>query len=177
MLVEPEGDGNNQIVHYGGDSGRLDWYRKGKLYFYNNTVISKRTDATTLVSLSTDDEQADCRNNIIYVTAPGASLAMLNTAGVLDLNNNWLKPGWVKSREENFKGTVNDTGRAVGGDTLWFCGWGPRGLSFGGRLILHRGRRGAGGGGPSEYGIDYEYVAHRASVRKLADAGSTRESV
>ncbi|MBK6519857.1 MAG: hypothetical protein IPG04_38430 [Polyangiaceae bacterium] len=27
------------MVHYGGDSGMLDTYRKGTLHFFNNTVV------------------------------------------------------------------------------------------------------------------------------------------
>ena len=40
MLIETGGAGNRQIVHYGGDSGTTANYRKGTLYFYNNTVVS-----------------------------------------------------------------------------------------------------------------------------------------
>ncbi len=40
ILVEPDGAGNSQSVHYGGDSGTLTDYRKGTLYFFHNTVIS-----------------------------------------------------------------------------------------------------------------------------------------
>ncbi len=39
ILIEPDGAGNRQIVHYGGDSGGASRYRKGTLYFYNNTVV------------------------------------------------------------------------------------------------------------------------------------------
>ena len=55
ILIEPDGAGNSQIVHYGGDSGTTEEYRKGDLYFYNNTVISTRSGNTTLVRLSTPD--------------------------------------------------------------------------------------------------------------------------
>ena len=40
MLIEPDGAGNRQIVHYGGDNGTTAMYRKGTLFFYNNTVVS-----------------------------------------------------------------------------------------------------------------------------------------
>ena len=71
ILVEPDGAGNSQICHYGGDSGNLTRYRKGTLYFYNNTVVSTRSGNTTLLRLSSDDETADLRNNIVFTTAPG----------------------------------------------------------------------------------------------------------
>ncbi len=97
VLIEPDGAGNRQIVHYGGDSGATDIYRKGTLYFYHNTIVSTRTDRTTLFRLSTNDEQCDCRNNIIYITAAGNTLSLLDDTGRLNLTHNWLKSGWVQS--------------------------------------------------------------------------------
>jgi len=97
VLIEPEGAGNSQICHYGGDSGNTAIYRKGTLHFYQNTVVSTRSGNTTLLRLSTNDESADVRNNVVYVTAPGSSLAMLAGAGALELRSNWFKPGFVAS--------------------------------------------------------------------------------
>ena len=97
VLIEPDGAGNSQIVHYGGDSGNTAIYRKGVLHFFHNTVVSLRTGNTTLVRLSTDDETADVRNNVLYVAAGGHRLALLNQDGQLALAHNWLKPGWVES--------------------------------------------------------------------------------
>ncbi len=106
VLLEPNDDGNSQIVHYGGDSGDESIYRKGTLYFYNNTVVSRRSGNTTLLRLSTNDEHADVRNNIIFVTGAGSSLAMVGSSGVLDLTNNWISSGWQDSHD-NFGGTLN----------------------------------------------------------------------
>ena len=94
ILIEPPGDGNNQILHYGGDSRKEDWYRKGTLYFFNNTIVSRRTDRTTLFRLSTNDERCEARNNIFYTVKAGATLSLVNTAGHLVLSHNWIKPGW-----------------------------------------------------------------------------------
>jgi len=97
LLIEFDGQGNRQIVHYGGDSGTTSAYRKGTLYFYNNTIVSTRTDRNTMLRLSTNDEHCDARNNIFYSTLPGSDLAFLAEAGVLDLTHNWVKPGWITS--------------------------------------------------------------------------------
>ena len=105
VLLEVTNRGNNQIVHYGGDSGQSEWYRKGTLHFYNNTVVSERQSQTTLFRLSTNDEHIDCRNNIFYSTATGRHLALLDDYGRADLNNNWFKQGWVNSHE-SFKGRI-----------------------------------------------------------------------
>jgi hypothetical protein len=114
ILIEPEGAGNSQIVHYGGDSGNTAIYRKGKLHFYNNTVVSTRTGNTTLFRLSTNEESCDCRNNIIYGTASGSSLAMLNAEGILRIRNNWTKPGWVASHSGLTGQIFNDGGMLTG---------------------------------------------------------------
>ncbi len=117
VLIESDGEGNSQIVHYGGDSGTTGDYRKGTLHFFQNTVVSTRSGNTTLLRLSTNDETADVRNNVLYVSAAGSRLAMLSSAGVLDLTRNWVKSGWVASHGA-LTGTIND-------DQTWLTGGDP----------------------------------------------------
>jgi MYXO-CTERM domain-containing protein len=114
ILVEPDGAGNSQIVHYGGDSGTLSDYRKGTLYFFNNTVVSTRVGNTTLLRLSTIDEHADVRNNIVYVTEGDGYLALLSSDGVLDLSHNWLTQGWV-AVHGTLDGVLNDDQTSIEG--------------------------------------------------------------
>ncbi len=114
ILVEHDGDGNSQILHYGGDSGTTADYRKGTLYFYNNTVVSTRSGNTTLMRLSTNDEIADCRNNTIYVTDTGDHLALLDETGVLSIRNNWMKTGW-QDCHGSLTGTITDGGGNMAG--------------------------------------------------------------
>jgi len=120
ILVEPDGAGNSQIVHYGGDSGTTAEYRKGTLHFYNNTVVSQRAGNTTLFRLSTNEESADSRNNIVYVTAAGSALAMLDSAGQLTLRNHWMKAGWADSHS-GLTGTITDLGGHVSGTNPGFA--------------------------------------------------------
>ena len=119
VLIEPDAAGNRQIAHYGGDSGTTSSYRKGTLYFYNNTVISTRTDRTTLLRLSTNDEVCDFRNNIAYVTAAGSTMSLVDSAGVLNLSHNWFKPGYVNTFG-TLTGTVNNDGTSVLGSSPGF---------------------------------------------------------
>lgn len=122
ILIEPDGAGNSQIAHYGGDNSNQSYYRKGTLFFHNNTVISTRTGNTTLVRLSTISESADVRNNIVYVTAEGNRLAMCAETGVMNLRNNWMKSGWVNSHEGGgFAGTVTNHGGGVAGSEPGFA--------------------------------------------------------
>jgi len=121
VLIEPDAAGNRQMVHYGGDSGTTANYRKGTLYFHNNTLVSRRTDRTTIFRLSTNSERADARNNVIWLEAAnGTTLSLLDTDGVLDWSHNWTEPGWVISFG-TFAGTVNNDGTTVTGTTPGFC--------------------------------------------------------
>ena len=114
ILIESDGEGNSQILHYGGDSGTTDDYRKGTLHFFHNTVVSTRLGNTTLMRLSTNDEHADVRNNIVYTTAAGSRLAMLSESGIMDLRTNWLMDGWVYSHS-SFSGSIVDHGTNIEG--------------------------------------------------------------
>ena len=115
VLIEPDGAGNSQIIHYGGDQSNTARYRKGNLYFYNNTVISTRTSNTTLARLSTQDETMHAFNNVIYTTNSGTSLGMMNDAGTLNLQHNWMKSNWKNSHSSSISGVVNDQGNNING--------------------------------------------------------------
>jgi hypothetical protein len=119
ILIEPDADGNRQMVHYGGDSGTTSIYRQGTLYMYNNTLVSTRTDRTTVLRLSTNAETCDFRNNIVYVSAAGNTLALLDQSGVLNLSHNWFKPGRV-STFGTLDGTINDDGTSITGTSPGF---------------------------------------------------------
>ncbi|HEY0428100.1 MAG TPA: right-handed parallel beta-helix repeat-containing protein [Pyrinomonadaceae bacterium] len=120
ILIEPDGAGNSQITHYGGDGSDATTYRKGTLYFYNNTIISTRAGNTTLFRLSTNEETCDARNNIFYVTAGGANLAMLDDTGALSISHNWLKPNWRVSHG-TATGTVSNDGTSISGTSPGFA--------------------------------------------------------
>jgi hypothetical protein len=119
VLIKLDG-GNNQTTHYGGDSGTTADYRKGTLYFYNNTIVSTRTGNTVIFRLSTIEESCDARNNIFFTTNAGTSLAMLAETGTLTLLNNWAKTGWRNSFESPFGGIVTGGSSFVTGATPGF---------------------------------------------------------
>ena len=114
VLKEADGEGNSQMVHYGGDSGNEAIYRKGTLFFYNNTIISTRSGNTTLLRLSSNDEHGDVHNNIIYPTAAGNRLALVGSSGQLTIRHNWLKSGWQISHS-SFGGTIIDDASSIEG--------------------------------------------------------------
>ena len=67
----------SRAVHYGGDSGNLEWYRKGTLYFFNNTIRVRqnredqnppgRNYSMQLFVLDTAEESAEVWNNALLV--------------------------------------------------------------------------------------------------------------
>ena len=109
----PGAGGNNDFVHYGGDTGSAQKLRKGTPNFYNN-LVSDRTDNTRLFRLSRNDESCDARNNIAYVTAAGANLQLLDNYGHLTLTQNWFKTGYTPFVVNRPKGTITDNGTVTG---------------------------------------------------------------
>lgn len=167
VLLEREGDGNSQIVHYGGDSGKTAWYRQGTLFFYNNTVVSTRKSPTMLFRLSSGEEQVECKNNLVYVAGAGSDLAILDGRGRVKLENCWFKAGWQTARGL-LKGDV------TGGETcltLKDPGWVDLG-----KLNLHlRGSspllRAGKTWGTSTQSMEAQYVPHQqAKALKASDA-------
>jgi len=105
---QSQGDGGH-IVHYGGDTvGFEQNFRKGTLYFYNNTVITSANAndrwRTAIVEASTNDETVDMRNNII-VRHGDTNMALLAYAGQLHLGVNWVSQDYWLGYED-FEGTA-----------------------------------------------------------------------
>jgi hypothetical protein len=122
VLVEHDTADNSQILQYGGDNGNEAIYRKGTLYLYDNTVVSERAGHTTLLRLSTNDEHADVRNNLVYVTTDGSNLAVIDDEGMVTLRNNWLKADWVGTHNV-VQGAMDDDGTTVTGLDPGFADW------------------------------------------------------
>ena len=114
LLIEHEGIDNNQIVHFGGDSGDDEANRRS-LQFYNNTILSTRTEKTVLFKLSTNRQSADVWNNVIFTPSAGSTFAILDEEGQVRLRGNFIKPGWRKSHGQ-LKGEIIATGMIEGED-------------------------------------------------------------
>jgi hypothetical protein len=117
-------DDATRVVHYGGDNGAENIYRKGTLYFYNNTVIvrgdQRKRYRTILFQLATNDETVDVRNNIIYreaatPTGVPTELSLLENVGTANCGVNWVSPGWLPvSSGAKVKGTITGTEKYLG---------------------------------------------------------------
>lgn len=169
ILIEPDGAGNNQITHYGGDSGNTPNYRKGTLYFYNNTIVSTRSGNTTLFRLSSNEESCDARNNIFYNTASGTNLALIDDTGILTISHNWLKPNWRISHGTP-TGTVINNGTSIQGTSPNFAN--EAGQDF--RLASNSAAVNAGTSLLSDVlplnNVTRHYVKHRQSEPRPANA-------
>jgi hypothetical protein len=168
ILIEPVGEGNRQIVHYGGDSATRDNFRKGTLFFYHNTVVSTRTDRTTLFRLSTNEESCEARNNIFYASAGGRTLSLVDSSGTLRLSHNWVRPGWVATFG-NLEGRVEDDGTTLAGESPGFLNESEQefGLAAGSPAID------AGGAlpdpVPSDHAVRSQYVRHQRGQKRPDD--------
>lgn len=97
---------SGSMIHYGGDSGITENYRKGTLYFFQNTVVVENAqyddyEAAAIFELSTNDEHLVSRNNVYFTAAPTTAtkpVVLLGprdsvTSGIASLSHDWLRDG------------------------------------------------------------------------------------
>jgi hypothetical protein len=95
------------MIHYGGDQGDWQRYRKRTLCFYNNTltIIANTSEAYKMALFQPEVGSAEISlvNNIFVMTprtgknAPELDLAANNNGkatGKFTLGRNWITPGW-----------------------------------------------------------------------------------
>ena len=125
------------VIHYGGDhfgsTPGGNWgeplFRKGTLYFWNNTLMLKGTTAWVF-QISTTEERVDAWNNVIHFapTVRQRNLRMDQDVvapwvggGVLNLGVNWISQGWQDSDVwHHVGGSVSGTDRLITGTDLPF---------------------------------------------------------
>ncbi len=114
VIIKTPGVANDRIVHYGGDNGDETFYRKGVLYFYNNTVIAVRDDSC-LFGLETDDESAEVWNNILWADpAIAETFHIIDGQGSANLHNNWISEFYTAKQSPG--GVVTEEGTVAGSD-------------------------------------------------------------
>ena len=123
--------GARAIVHYGGDhfgsNPGGNWgeplFRKGTLYFFNNTVHGTGASGR-IFRISTTDETVQAWNNVFYFEGT-ASLREAENDGVggswvkdgnLILGTNWIRSGWSAGRT-NLVGIVSGTANLIVGSS------------------------------------------------------------
>jgi hypothetical protein len=135
-LISKDGD-LGSFIHYGGDhycsTAGAGWgeplFRKGTLYFFNNTIYatSSANDAW-LFQLATTEEKAEVWNNVFVFAANVTNKNMrmssdLNGSawtpgGILNLGKNWISTGWADSDQYHpVPGQLNGTANLITGAT------------------------------------------------------------
>jgi hypothetical protein len=124
------------FIHYGGDhydsKPGATWgepiFRKGTLYFFNNTVMVNGTDAS-IFQLSTTEETAEVWNNVMVFasTVKAGYRTMRQTSeisspwtpgGIVNLGKNWVSTGWSDSDiYHTVPGQLNGTANLISGAT------------------------------------------------------------
>ena len=162
-LIESGPDDAALLIHYGGDTqGYEQNFRKGTLYFYNNTVILKADSGdlwnTMLFNVSTNDEHVDMRNNVIWKSGT-TNFSLMNTAGHLEMANNWIGDKYTNGRD-GFTGTVTGTSGLITGSNP---GLDADGRPVAGSPIVDKGGALASGLGP----VEYEYMANAKGTPRV----------
>jgi hypothetical protein len=110
------------LVHYGGDTvGYEQNFRKGTLYFYNNTIVESADDTdiwnTILVDASTNDEHVDLRNNVIWSSGT-TNFHLLGLAGQAAVGPNWISSGYLPALDASTATVTVGTGVITGSDPM-----------------------------------------------------------
>ncbi len=169
ILIEADGQGNSQMIHYGGDSGDETRYRKGTLYLYNNTIISTRSGNTTLVRMPTNDESCVARNNILYTTASGDKFAVISTdAGNMEFHNNAIKPGWVIAHGST-SGTL-DARNTIETNTPGFADFANQDFHLLSNSVCVDTAMAMPAAVPAAHAVVSEYIVHTQSKLRAQDA-------
>jgi hypothetical protein len=125
-----QGTGARAFVHYGGDhfgsTPGANWgegiFRKGTLYFFNNTTYA--TGSLRLFRISTTEETVQAWNNVFNGDAAVVLREAENDAigtswvrdGTLNLGVNWIRSGWLGSKSGvTLKGSVTGTANLLVG--------------------------------------------------------------
>lgn len=102
------------VIHYGGDHLGAEptdgWgepiFRKGTLYFYNNTVKLTGVEYAVMCQISTTEERAEIFNNVILfdpanpyprMRSGSDTGASWTSGGIVNLGVNWISQGWMDS--------------------------------------------------------------------------------
>jgi len=123
----------SRLIHYGGDSGIYDMYRKGTLHFSYNTIFldiyaSHETFPlrwrTAIFVMDTNEESVAASNNIIY-SHGNTHLSWLSGNGNITLSGtNWINASTIVAADnKEFLGSYKNIGKLILGDDVGFSDW------------------------------------------------------
>jgi hypothetical protein len=172
VLINRPDDGP-KLVHYGGDNGNTEIYRKGTLYFFHNTVVVRGDEltrwGTALLRLETEDESAEVSNNVVYREG-STHLFLLHGEGRLRLGRNWVSEGF-EPRQKHGRLAIAGLGELIAGQGSPFVDL------RGGDLRVRPGCDAARAGAPlptalpTEHRPTRKYVVHQGEEPRAGQAG------
>ncbi|MHC4712102.1 MAG: putative Ig domain-containing protein [Planctomycetota bacterium] len=169
IIIEPDDpfDGISHVMQYGWGASRYAC-RPGPCQFYNNTVISYRSDFSYFVKMKDDQPTIDAYNNIFYNNRGGNWFYMLKMEGILNLSNNWLPTDYhIQS--------ANDLGGNVVGSSPGFVDYANQDF----KLAAGSDCINAGKDLPSVcfpyYDVAYQYVKHQTVESRPSGGTGTME--
>ena len=125
---------SGSFIHYGGDhygsTPGAAWgepiFRKGTLYFFNNTIYATGSGAV-LFQLATTEEKAEVWNNVFVFASSVAYPSMRSNTdigaswtagGIVNLGRNWISAGWADSDPDHpIPGQLNGSANMISGTT------------------------------------------------------------
>lgn len=98
LLIKRKDDPSGRILHFGGDSGNLDWYRTN-LVFRDNTVLTEYPETTILFRAETNTQYILAQDNLFHHLAdsPLARWQLLRNRGMLETKDNRITGTWFKT--------------------------------------------------------------------------------
>ena len=165
VLVETDGAGNRQIVHYGGDNGTTSNYRKGTLHFYQNTLVSyahRSDDAVPAVDQRRARRRAQQRllrhgrrlDAVARSTRPASSTSRTTGSSRAASRHSARSPG-----------TINDDGTSVVGSAPGFRDEPAQDFRLAQTSIaVNKGTALAAAALP-DHACSFQYVKHQGSQR------------
>lgn len=162
VLLKLPRDGHAFLVNYGGDGDKLSEFRKGTLYFFNNTIVYYRIGAV-LFRLSSKDEHCDFRNNIVHLATGRGKPIMLEQHGRLALSHNWFSGNYGTLAFKNARGMVSDDQTSIAGTAPGFVNLKEKDF----RLTANSPCRNVAS--PTPRPVTREYLAHQSSTLRPDD--------
>jgi hypothetical protein len=178
--IRKNGD-DGSFFHYGGDHfgapAGANWgeslFRKGTLYFFNNTIHGTGRGAR-IFEIATTEETVEAWNNVFWFDSTVTELnlrqatndslsAAYTPDGILNLGVNWVRTGWTdttqwKTLKGQVKGTANLlTGGAIPFDAATFT-------PLAGSAIVDVGQ--AAPAGAAAYGVNYQLGSNLLPVAR-----------
>ncbi len=114
ILIEPAGDGNQQMVHYGGDSANHRWLPQRHVVLlqqHNGFEANRPHDACSGFRPMT--KHATFETTLPMSPRRADTLIMLDMYGRLLLSHNWFKPGLGEHVQPGCWGQVTDDGTSI----------------------------------------------------------------